>query len=272
LKSLYEQEYERPEWSLSMDANMEGVDPPVYLAVKLKRSSELINLLVDEGEYVDEVSISNFCRTPLHLACQTGQLEVALCLLEANADPTFRDTKSKTPYSLCKTKQLRLSFRKFAGKNPDLWDWKRADVPPLTEEDEKAQKAATTEKRREKRKKEKVQEKKKKEEEEKKKEEEEKKKAKDLEMEALQELKRKEGTVLLQAKQERRQTINQLTDREKRALAAEQRLAAVKGTARLCDMCRQPLVRVPFHRLEYQYCSTLCLQNHKEVIKDPKFS
>lgn len=43
-----------------------------------------------------------------------------------------------------------------------------------------------------------------------------------------------------------------MSDREKRAMAAEQRAQAAKGSADKCSMCSTPLTRVPFERLTYK--------------------
>jgi hypothetical protein len=84
--------------------------------------------------------------------------------------------------------------------------------------------------------------------------------------------------------------VSGLSDREKRAQAAELRLLAMvtaypppppplrftrshsfaaphctpqKGSGAKCDHCSKPLVRVPFERLNFKYCTITCLQAHK---------
>lgn len=52
--------------------------------------------------------------------------------------------------------------------------------------------------------------------------------------------------------------------REARAAAAERRLG---GGVSLCSHCRTSLAgRVPFERLTYRYCSTVCVGQHKEAL------
>lgn len=73
---------------------------------------------------------------------------------------------------------------------------------------------------------------------------------------------------------EEQQRFTALSDREKRALAAERRLAAQLGAAappipgllntRRCWGCGASLQGlVPFHYLDFSFCSTQCLQEHR---------
>lgn len=82
----------------------------------------------------------------------------------------------------------------------------------------------------------------------------------------------------------------QAAEREKRAAAAERRLAAgaaaskdsvssatpsnisannALATDAKCSCCNSSLAgKVPFHRYNYKYCSTSCMFVHKEIIED----
>lgn len=79
-------------------------------------------------------------------------------------------------------------------------------------------------------------------------------------------------------------------EREKRAAAAERRIAALKtqgsaqlatpspsnvqssnrsGSDVLCSCCHVSLTgKVPFHRYHYKYCSTSCMHVHREILED----
>ncbi|KAI3886080.1 hypothetical protein MKX03_003661 [Papaver bracteatum] len=80
-------------------------------------------------------------------------------------------------------------------------------------------------------------------------------------------------------------------EREKRALAAEKRMAAAAVLAQdtnktaapptvsgpstgtsdglSCSCCKVSLAgKVPFHRYNYKYCSTSCMHVHKELLED----
>ncbi|XP_067385544.1 tRNA endonuclease ANKZF1 [Emydura macquarii macquarii] len=70
--------------------------------------------------------------------------------------------------------------------------------------------------------------------------------------------------------QEEKRRFAALPDREKRALAAEQRLAAqlldasVAPANRRCWQCGESLLgRIPFHYLDFSFCCTGCLQAHR---------
>lgn len=77
-------------------------------------------------------------------------------------------------------------------------------------------------------------------------------------------------------KQEEQRQFAALSDREKRALAAERRLAAqlgapsppvpdsAVGKAGRCWSCGVPLQGLtPFHYLDFSFCSTRCLRDHR---------
>ncbi len=73
--------------------------------------------------------------------------------------------------------------------------------------------------------------------------------------------------ILKDATQQRQQAITTMTDREKRALAAEKRLAAMTGNAVKCAQCNIAITKVPFERLTYKYCSIVCLNKHREALE-----
>ncbi|NXG61408.1 ANKZ1 protein, partial [Hemiprocne comata] len=175
--------------------------------------------------------------TLLHVAARAGKAEAVSLLLEAGADPALRDRQERTPYCVSADKLTRNAFRKFMVGHPDKYDYSRAQVPgPLTQEME----------------------------------------AKKLEKKRAQKAQRKQRE---QAQREERQRWEQeqgekqwfaaLPDSEKRALAAERRLAAQDaGTALAnisrCWYCGESLLgRVPFHYLDFSFCSTACLQTHR---------
>ena len=61
--------------------------------------------------------------------------------------------------------------------------------------------------------------------------------------------------------------LSSMTDREKRAEALERRLKALSGEGvESCDACGTPLVRAPFERLEFKYCTTACLRSHRDSL------
>uniref|UniRef100_A0A8C4KTX0 Ankyrin repeat and zinc finger peptidyl tRNA hydrolase 1 n=1 Tax=Dromaius novaehollandiae TaxID=8790 RepID=A0A8C4KTX0_DRONO len=190
----------------------------------------LLNQPVDERGY-----------TLLHVAARAGKAEAVYLLLEAGADPALRDRQEQPPYCVSADKPTRNAFRKFVVDHPDKYDYSRAKVPgPLTPEME----------------------------------------AKKLEKKRAQKAQRKQRE---QARREERQRWEQeqdekqrfaaLSDREKRALAAERRLAAqlqdagttLANTSR-CWHCGESLLgQIPFHYLDFSFCSTACLQTHRRA-------
>ncbi|NXR13353.1 ANKZ1 protein, partial [Semnornis frantzii] len=191
----------------------------------LNASCSLLNQPMDEGG----------C-TLLHVAAQAGKAKAVCLLLEAGADPALRDRQDRTPYCVSADKLTRNAFRKFMVDHPDKYDYHRAKVPgPLTQEME----------------------------------------AKKLEKKRAQKAQRKqvqrEKQQCWEQEQKEKQWFAALSDKEKRALATEQRLAAqlqdVSTTLvniSRCWHCGESLLgRIPFHYLDFSFCSTACLQTHR---------
>ncbi|KAM6151897.1 tRNA endonuclease ANKZF1 isoform 1-T1 [Erethizon dorsatum] len=182
--------------------------------------------------------------TLLHAAATAGRGSVVQLLLEAGADPTVQDSRARTPYTVAADKSTRNEFRRFMGKNPDAYDYDKAQVPgPLTPEMEARQATRKREQKAARRQREE------------------------------QQRKRQEQEEQEQKEQRR---FAALSDREKRALAAERRLAAQLGvptpsvpdsdvaSARRCWNCGASLQGlIPFHYLDFSFCSTRCLRNHR---------
>ncbi|KAM9347740.1 tRNA endonuclease ANKZF1 [Symphorus nematophorus] len=183
--------------------------------------------------------------TLLHVASAAAQKAAVRLLLDVGADPACRNNKGQTPYIVAPDKDTRNVFRKFMGENPDKYDYSKAQVPaPLTAEVEskqsekkKAQKALRKQREKE-----------------------------------QEEEKRKQE---LEAEEKKR--FASLTDREKRALAAERRLAeqvAASGVGltnvKRCWMCGESLLgKIPFQYLEYSFCTTHCVQAHRKANTAP---
>ncbi|XP_030642107.1 ankyrin repeat and zinc finger domain-containing protein 1 isoform X1 [Chanos chanos] len=179
--------------------------------------------------------------TLLHVAAAAGQKAVVTLLMDAGSDPASRDNKGQTPYGVAPEKDTRNTFRKYMAENPKKYDYTKAQVPgPLTAEIEakkaekkKAQKAAK----------------------------------KQREKEQKEEKQKKE------LEKEERKRFAALSDREKRALAAERRLAEQMATTevtianiRRCWLCGESLLgKVPFHYLDYSFCSPRCVQAHRKA-------
>ncbi|KAF7665206.1 hypothetical protein LDENG_00148850 [Lucifuga dentata] len=179
--------------------------------------------------------------TLLHVASAAAQKGVVRLLMDAGADPACRDRKGQTPYIVAPDKDTRNVFRKYMGENPEKYDYSKAQVPgPLTAEIEskklekkKAQKALR----------------------------------KQREKEQKEEKQKQELEV------EEKKRFASLTDREKRALAAERRLAEqVVATGlslsniKRCWLCGESLLgKIPFQYLDYSFCTPHCVQAHRKA-------
>ncbi|NWW45835.1 ANKZ1 protein, partial [Pedionomus torquatus] len=197
-------------------------------AQPLDVSCSLLNQPVDERGW-----------TLLHVAARAAKAEAVWLLLQAGADPALRDGQERTPYCVSADKLTRNAFRKFMVDHPNKYDYSRAKVPgPLTQEME-AKKL-------------------------------EKKRAQKAQRKQRDQAKREEQQRWEQ-EQEEKQRFAALSDREKRALAAERRLAAhlqdtgtAFGNISRCWHCGESLLgRIPFHYLDFSFCSTTCLQTHR---------
>ncbi|XP_026001020.1 ankyrin repeat and zinc finger domain-containing protein 1 [Astatotilapia calliptera] len=183
--------------------------------------------------------------TLLHVATAAAQKAAIGLLLDEGADPSCRDNKGQTPYIVAPDKDTRNVFRKYMGDNPDKYDYSKAQIPgPLTAEIEL--------KKMEKKKAQKAQKK------QREKEQKEEKRKQELEAE------------------EKKQFVS-LTDREKRALAAEKRFAAqVAATGasisniKRCWLCGESLLgKIPFQYLDYSFCTPRCVQMHRKANAPP---
>nr|ABY89797.1 ankyrin repeat and zinc finger domain containing 1, isoform 2 (predicted) [Callithrix jacchus] len=135
--------------------------------------------------------------TLLHAAAAAGRGSVVRLLLEAGADPTVQDSRARPPYTVAADKSTRNEFRRFVEKNPDAYDYNKAQVPgPLTPEMEARQATRKREQKAARRQREEQQ-------------------------------RRQQEQEEREREEQRRFTA--LSDREKRALAAERRLAAQLG-------------------------------------------
>ncbi|XP_052421677.1 ankyrin repeat and zinc finger domain-containing protein 1 isoform X2 [Carassius gibelio] len=179
--------------------------------------------------------------TLLHVASAAGQKSVIRLLMDEGSDPASKDKKGQTPYGVAAEKDTRNTFRKYMAEHPQKYDYTKAQVPgPLTEEIEskkaekkKAQKAARKQREKE----------------------------------------QKEEQLKKQQEEEEKRRFTALSDREKRALAAERRLAehmATTGvtltTIRRCFQCGESLLgKIPFEYLDYSFCSPRCVQAHRKA-------
>jgi hypothetical protein len=187
--------------------------------------------------------------TPLHYAAESSSLadpvSAAACVMallsKGEADPTIVDARLRTPYFLASHDKVREAFRKArANLGEDFCDWSAAKVgSPLTEDDIQEKKEREAEKRR-------------------------RKKARQKEKKAQEKAEQEE---------EERQKQQQEEERKGREVAKRIRdgLAPKLSTAaNVCDfcqtVCRGKKRAQMFKRLDYAYCSTKCVNEHKREL------
>ncbi|KNA25809.1 hypothetical protein SOVF_003120 isoform A [Spinacia oleracea] len=255
--------------------------------------------ITDEQSLSDESDNELGCKTTLlHEAASSDNSEKVLELLEQGLDPTVKDERGKTPYMLATEKEVRNTFRRFMASNLDKWDWHAAKVPSaLTKEMEESQAVKQAEKDAKRKAKAKELKKQRKEREKEKKAEamaaESQKAAKVAEKKtaASPSIRTVQSVIAARLSKEEELKRKQAEEREKRAAAAERRFAAAAANAQgtithatasssqpknsagstdiVCSCCNASLAgKVPFHRYNYKYCSTTCMQVHKEILED----
>lgn len=187
--------------------------------------------------------------TALHLASVTGHVDILNVLLMYGADPTIKNTHDKVPYMISRDKVTRDSFRRFMNQYPDMYDYTVAKIPsPLSEEMELVRKEKKTEKKKAQR-----------------------KAQKERKKEKAQE------DALQRTELERQKMVQNLSDRERRALAAEKRMANqlpdIKDVTKYdtCCWCGSSLCGVvPFEKLHYKYCKIECVREHRKELQERK--
>ncbi|RUS73022.1 hypothetical protein EGW08_019208 [Elysia chlorotica] len=187
-------------------------------------------------------------QTLLHVASRENHGQLVHLLLEHGADPALKDKAGKTAYNIAGT-EARNVFRRFMSIWPDRYDYATAQIPsPLTEEMEQERKRKMAEKRKAK------------------------KKA------ANERNKDKKEALVKQREEEReKERFLALSDREKRALAAERRLLQQHDTASVgadkpvlsrCWACAVDITgKIPFEYSDYKFCTTKCLREHRAKLK-----
>jgi len=236
-----------------------NVESNAMLNKRVEIVKYLVSVAKGKKEELDAKIPSWQYRTALHKASHEGMATLVSMLLCAGANPTLTpdNLDSKTPYDLAKDKPTRDAFRKFAGSNPDLWDWGQAHVPMLTTHMEKQIQKKKIEKLKRKRRERK----------------EKTKTAKLVEEEKMQELKIREEEEEQQIElgiiaDDQQRRLDSMSEREKRAHAAEvRRIAHSPKPSELCDFCKKPLTMVPFYRYEFKYCSISCVHQHREILE-----
>ncbi|GMR41147.1 hypothetical protein PMAYCL1PPCAC_11342, partial [Pristionchus mayeri] len=197
--------------------------------------------------YIREARFPPINSSLLHIAAARGAEQSVKYLLDLGANPAMRNAEGKAPYSCAEGKIVKGVFSAWRteweeaeedeeegekGKRR-LIDWVKAQIP-LPVEKSADQLAKEAKKKKAKRERQKVKAKEKKEDERKEKE----------------ELAKKAAYLAL-------------SDREKRALAIEARLAKMDSCVPRCFMCAATISGTPFEYCANRFCSTACVANHR---------
>lgn len=177
----------------------------------------------------------NSSQTALHVACGLQRADLVTCLLEAGANPAALDSHQRPPYFLASAKDVRDAFRLYrASPGAEAkWDWEAARVPDALTDEVLAKKK---EKEREK-----------------------KRRAREREKE------RKAEAAAEKAKADA--AAAEAAAAAAVAEAAEQE-AIRKGS--ICDACAGGIkggASAALRRLDFKYCSSLCVQNHRRALQ-----
>ncbi|KAI4456407.1 ankyrin repeat and zinc finger domain-containing protein 1 [Holotrichia oblita] len=167
----------------------------------------------------------------LHIASSSNQIGVISFLLDNGADVCAKNTKQQTAYTITQDKDVREMFKQFALDNPDKFNYNKANIPlnTLSQDDIVEKKRLQRKAKRQKEKE-----------------------------------KKKENEIKKQEEIEKDRFL-QLSDREKRALAAERRILNLNGMViSRCFLCASDMSgKVPFEYGANRFCSMECLKAHR---------
>ncbi|KAF2895622.1 hypothetical protein ILUMI_10552 [Ignelater luminosus] len=183
-----------------------------------------------EFDFINEV-LDDHGNTLLHVAALFGQIDILKYLLDNNADPCNKNDKHQTPYTCTQDKEVRSLFKDYAQQFPEKYNYNKAHIPTnvLSVEEQFEKKKAQRKVKREKEKE-----------------------------------KKKENAIKKKEETEKERFLN-LSDREKRALAAERRILSQSGTVMArCFLCATDISgKVPFEYSGNRFCSIECLKAHR---------
>ncbi|XP_051174741.1 ankyrin repeat and zinc finger domain-containing protein 1-like [Leptopilina boulardi] len=172
--------------------------------------------------------------TLLHLAAISGNLKSVWILMDIGSDPCNKNKKLQTPYVISSDKEIRNTFRRYLSINPEKFNYSKSQIPGPLNDDIETQEL---EKRKQQRK---------------------------LKRDKKKE-KRKEFEIKKQAEAAKQEFLN-LSDREKRALAAERRIQQRQGNkcTLQCFQCGNDIrIQSSFEYNANQFCSMPCLKEHR---------
>eukprot|EP01119_Soliformovum_irregulare_P014473 TRINITY_DN3958_c1_g1_i1.p1 TRINITY_DN3958_c1_g1~~TRINITY_DN3958_c1_g1_i1.p1 ORF type:complete len:618 (+),score=224.98 TRINITY_DN3958_c1_g1_i1:21-1874(+) len=236
------------DWELPIPKTSADLISHIGIACQMNLDAIATLLITSDRVSLDAANPSDRFNTPLHIVSRDGKTQLLKILLEKGANPTIKNIDEKTPYDVSKDKKVRHIMSTFRRDFPEKWEYDASHIPMAISEEEQKQKEEKEKEKKKKKKKaqaEKVKQ----------------KKIEEIEEKKIQEKVEEEKKIV----QEQKAREAKMTDREKRALAAERRLGM--GSGKTCAMCQGGLPLVPFERSDFQYCSMKCLAAHRDVVK-----
>ncbi|KAK5576000.1 hypothetical protein RB653_007136 [Dictyostelium firmibasis] len=233
------------------------INSPIFIAVEngdVKMTSYLLKQLSNDD--INQLNPRWDYITPLHKAAIDGNCDMIELLLNNGADPTLPGgLRSDVPYDCSSNQKTRDTFREWAGDHftTSKWDFSKAHIVPLTKEMKQEKEDKKKQKRKQQREKEKI------------KKQNEKEQQQQHKLDDSQKQQKLEDLNLVeQLERSRLSKESQLSDREKRALAAERRYGSTSSL--VCENCKNSIIGTPFERLTFKYCSTQCVLSHKKSL------
>uniref|UniRef100_A0A915AXI8 Ankyrin repeat and zinc finger domain-containing protein 1 n=2 Tax=Parascaris univalens TaxID=6257 RepID=A0A915AXI8_PARUN len=222
----------------------------IYAAIRSDSEEQLKMLLDGSGcrralfeAHIKDARFPPNSLTFLHIASGRAALHILPQLLSIGCDPSVKNAKGSLPYQVSQNRAVRQAFSQFRMDNPHRWDWDRCQIPELVVISEEKL-AKETEKRRLQR-----------------------------ERKRQREKIKKAEERIERARQAERDAFLALPDSEKRALAAERRLAAslqtkaviVSEDGNRCFQCGSVLPNKPFEYSENRFCTMDCVREHRQA-------
>lgn len=233
----------------SPESQLVKLQNELLTAVRSGNNKMLEDLVSSGKNWEDDMNLEDLLNhqfgdsktTCLHLAAKHGHKNIVWTLLLHGADPSVRDKLKKVPFMFATEKETRNVFRKFMGEFPDKYDYKTAQVPPPLSKEAEEEKAAKVN---------------------------EKKKAQRLAKREKDKVEKVEEQKIKKEKEDKDRFLN-LSDREKRALAAERRFLNTGGGSaaiqkQLCFSCATDITgKTPFEYADNKFCSVGCVKKHR---------
>uniref|UniRef100_A0A1I7Y8G3 ANK_REP_REGION domain-containing protein n=1 Tax=Steinernema glaseri TaxID=37863 RepID=A0A1I7Y8G3_9BILA len=218
----------------------------IYEAVCDDRASELklIEEIFNGEQHVQYYTFLRDYRIPplgntfLHIAAAKGSSAVVKWLLDVGVNPAEPNNAGGYPVQMAANRAVVDVFTIFRSEHPDaVENWDKCRIPAPKKVDPEVEKRRAEKKKQD--------------------------RAKKREKQKV----KKQAEAQEKAEQEERDRFLNLSDREKRALAAERRIAAMKAEreGQRCFQCGEAFSTTPFEYNDNSFCKIACLHEHRRT-------